>query len=716
MLKKNSLGPISIYIPAANPDDWTRSQHIHCPPLSASTSSSSSLANAVDCGPVKQEFNDYNADIQQQPIHPVLSHSQSLPQMHLTRYSHQRNPSSYDHSPYASAVPSPYHSPQQHPVNANPSYRVQDSYNSPSTTAPPSEISPIDSPLLSPFVPNDQYSAPGYASHSSYHSFSLPMNILHSYSYNSAAAGPEQMVQYRPAQEDNRVAQNLHYDYAMEYKHPEPTQQQQHEEPEQPEQVCDPQFVSGHEVGGGIDLVAQEAQVEEDVDAEGDSEADEPEHTRTSTTRASRKHSSHSSSASVASDATSGYSSPPPHVSSAAAAVPIPAHIQYCEEEEEEEESDESEEYDYDDQRDGDYVYRDRDRSRSRSAALRNRHHHQQQHQQLDYEPTMDDMMEINEVQDGATASSGRPRSSTEHGPYGNFYDWDNSPYNTSPMGRMNVNLSGSTTLLGMRTRAGTTVGYSNHITTIRYSPYPQPSHHYDEYSHVMITRPRRGSYSSEENSSGGGGGHPHPPLTPSTPLTPGTPLSPSIGSSSSYSSLTHTSLTHTLPAPPLLLDTPGLSGIGIRRRSRASNSLPTPIPVPNLTKKSRGRRVPTVTSLEGGARKVHSVASSVHSEYTPTPTPTSSGGAAAAATATATGGGGGGGGRGGKGARIHTCKVPGCGKCFARGEHLKRHIRSIHTYDKPHKCPYPGCGKDFSRHDNLGQHMRVHKDYRPTR
>jgi uncharacterized Zn-finger protein len=86
----------------------------------------------------------------------------------------------------------------------------------------------------------------------------------------------------------------------------------------------------------------------------------------------------------------------------------------------------------------------------------------------------------------------------------------------------------------------------------------------------------------------------------------------------------------------------------------------------------------------------------------------------------------------GGKSARMYLCDVEGCGKCFARGEHLKRHVRSIHTYEKrkafcdypaahltcgfaAHKCPYPGCGKDFSRHDNLGQHMRVHKDYIPT-
>ncbi|UZJ52662.1 hypothetical protein CBS101457_001982 [Exobasidium rhododendri] len=59
-----------------------------------------------------------------------------------------------------------------------------------------------------------------------------------------------------------------------------------------------------------------------------------------------------------------------------------------------------------------------------------------------------------------------------------------------------------------------------------------------------------------------------------------------------------------------------------------------------------------------------------------------------------------------GKSGKVYTCKVPGCGKCFKRSEHLKRHVRSIHTDEKPFTCH---CGKTFSRHDNLNQHARVH-------
>jgi len=126
------------------------------------------------------------------------------------------------------------------------------------------------------------------------------------------------------------------------------------------------------------------------------------------------------------------------------------------------------------------------------------------------------------------------------------------------------------------------------------------------------------------------------------------------------------------LPMPMIFL--PGL-------KSRK----PPPIPVPELTKKSRGRRVPDGNSSHGG-----------------------------------------------KDDRKYKCHVADCGKSafyfslpsfcysyitsrqFARGEHLKRHIRSIHTNEKPHQCPYPGCPRSFSRTDNMMQHMRTHDDW-PT-
>lgn len=94
-----------------------------------------------------------------------------------------------------------------------------------------------------------------------------------------------------------------------------------------------------------------------------------------------------------------------------------------------------------------------------------------------------------------------------------------------------------------------------------------------------------------------------------------------------------------------------------------------SPVPIPNLIKKSRGRRVPT----EAEADEVNNGSSSK--------------------------------------TRMFRCDVLGCGKCFLRGEHLKRHIRSIHTHEKPYKCVVPSCGKHFSRRDNLVQHLKIHKD-----
>lgn len=132
-------------------------------------------------------------------------------------------------------------------------------------------------------------------------------------------------------------------------------------------------------------------------------------------------------------------------------------------------------------------------------------------------------------------------------------------------------------------------------------------------------------------------------------------------------------------------------------RRGPRTRTAP-PIPVPNLTKKSRGRRVPTNVAGE--------------SEDTPKEAPLKEGVQ--------------------KGSRVYVCKVEDCGKCFSRGEHLKRHIRSIHTHEKREcrnmalmrlqaltfvypvafKCSHPSCDKFFNRHDNLLQHQKVHKDY----
>ncbi|EKM84308.1 hypothetical protein AGABI1DRAFT_124630 [Agaricus bisporus var. burnettii JB137-S8] len=145
--------------------------------------------------------------------------------------------------------------------------------------------------------------------------------------------------------------------------------------------------------------------------------------------------------------------------------------------------------------------------------------------------------------------------------------------------------------------------------------------------------------------------------LRTESPIPPSTDVSQSTTRSSSP----------LVSTPPLtFLESSASPGYAPERRGpRARATLP--VPVPNLTKKSRGRRVPTQEVAE------------VQGEPT-------------------------------RDKRTYVCKVEGCGKCFHRGEHLKRHIRSIHTHEKPFKCTYPSCGKFFNRHDNLLQHLKVHK------
>jgi len=102
------------------------------------------------------------------------------------------------------------------------------------------------------------------------------------------------------------------------------------------------------------------------------------------------------------------------------------------------------------------------------------------------------------------------------------------------------------------------------------------------------------------------------------------------------------------------------------RRFSRAARKTarhPNPVAVPNLTKKARGRPVPTKDTLV----------------------------------------------KPGSGGRIFACTVEDCLKVFTRSEHLKRHTRSIHTNEKPFRCEETGCGRLFTRHDNLLQHLKNH-------
>lgn len=107
--------------------------------------------------------------------------------------------------------------------------------------------------------------------------------------------------------------------------------------------------------------------------------------------------------------------------------------------------------------------------------------------------------------------------------------------------------------------------------------------------------------------------------------------------------------------------------------------SIPVPVPIPNLTKKSRGRKVPTVFEREleddgDDGDDSDSIGSmTIGRDFSGGKVRRSRGGGSNS-TGTSTGT---------NGKRMYRCAVEDCGKCFVRGEHLKRHVRSIHTNEK---------------------------------
>ena len=105
------------------------------------------------------------------------------------------------------------------------------------------------------------------------------------------------------------------------------------------------------------------------------------------------------------------------------------------------------------------------------------------------------------------------------------------------------------------------------------------------------------------------------------------------------------------------------------------------PIPVPFLTKPSRGRRVPTASAAD--ATTISTLAAvtagqALHTEEENRPVVSTRGVSGkrslnAAEVAAKIG----------ASSRAYVCAVDGCGKAFRRGEHLKRHVRSLHTHEK---------------------------------
>ncbi|VDC04182.1 unnamed protein product [Peniophora sp. CBMAI 1063] len=157
------------------------------------------------------------------------------------------------------------------------------------------------------------------------------------------------------------------------------------------------------------------------------------------------------------------------------------------------------------------------------------------------------------------------------------------------------------------------------------------------------------------------------------------------------------TSPTH--PPPRSTASTPprDAGGAPVRRRPPRTR---LPVPTPNVSRPSRGRHVPTApgAAADGVEQPVATPASSLGSVSDgerPTPAPQRAKGKAAVKEGEEVG------------ARVFVCEVEGCGKCFRRREHLKRHMLSLHTNDRPFQCP--DCDKVCNRRDNLVQHRKIH-------
>ncbi len=119
--------------------------------------------------------------------------------------------------------------------------------------------------------------------------------------------------------------------------------------------------------------------------------------------------------------------------------------------------------------------------------------------------------------------------------------------------------------------------------------------------------------------------------------------------------------------------------------RKRKNQPIPVPVPIPNLNKNCRGRKVPFVAenfaALPSADDDTASPIRTLNTDlgervkkeedcYLPKPKRTRRKGNSNALDENAT-------------TRSYVCTLSGCGKCFVRGEHLKRHVRSIHTHDK---------------------------------